>query len=225
MTQRDLVDAAMRGDHDAFEALATAASGRLYAIARLILRDVHLAEDALQETLVHIWRSLPTLRDPAHFDAWSYRLLVNACADAGRERRRLSAEVRLIRPESVDPDTRGVRGRPRPDRASVPPPQAGAAGRARPPLLRRSSGARCGRRAGDPGRDSEVAHPLRDRAHARRARGRRPRIDDHGWTVRMTSRTGIEDRIALAIFVCPLLVEVTYCSKSSARPRQGAHHL
>lgn len=105
MTQRDLVDAAMRGDHDAFEALATAASGRLYSIARLILRDVHLAEDALQETLVHIWRSLPTLRDPGHFDAWSYRLLVNACADAGRERRRLSAEVRLIRPESVDPDS------------------------------------------------------------------------------------------------------------------------
>lgn len=95
----------MRGEHDAFEALAVAASGRLYAIARLILRDVHLAEDALQEALVHIWRSLPTLRDPANFDAWSYRLLVNACADAGRERRRVSAEVRLIRPESVDPDT------------------------------------------------------------------------------------------------------------------------
>jgi RNA polymerase sigma-70 factor (ECF subfamily) len=96
MTQRDLIDAAKRGDHDAFDALATAVSGRLYAIARLILRDTHLAEDALQEALVNIWRSLPTLRDPARFDAWSYRLIVNACADTGRQRRRLSAEVRLI---------------------------------------------------------------------------------------------------------------------------------
>jgi RNA polymerase sigma-70 factor (ECF subfamily) len=87
MTQRDLIDAARRGERDAFEALATAVSGRLYAIARLILRDTHLAEDALQEALVNIWRSLPTLRDPARFDAWSYRLIVNACADTGRQRR------------------------------------------------------------------------------------------------------------------------------------------
>jgi RNA polymerase sigma-70 factor (ECF subfamily) len=108
MTHRELVDAAMRGDHDAFEALATAASGRLYAIARLILRDAHLAEDALQETLIHIWRSLPTLRDPERFDAWSYRLLVNACADAGRERRRLSAEVRLIRQEPSGADAQAA---------------------------------------------------------------------------------------------------------------------
>jgi len=86
----------MRGDREAFEALATAVSGRLFAIARLILRDVDLAEDALQEALVKMWRSLPTLRDPGHFDAWAYRLIVNACADAGRERRRLTAEVRLI---------------------------------------------------------------------------------------------------------------------------------
>jgi RNA polymerase sigma-70 factor (ECF subfamily) len=104
MTQRELVDAAMRGDHDAYEALATAISGRLYAVARLVLRDVHLAEDALQETLIHIWRSLPTLRDPARFDAWANRLLLNACADVGRQRRRVSAEVRLIRPEPADTD-------------------------------------------------------------------------------------------------------------------------
>jgi RNA polymerase sigma-70 factor (ECF subfamily) len=96
MTQRALIDAAKRGDHDAFDALATTVSGRLYAVARLILRDTHLAEDALQEALVHMWRSLPTLRDSARFDAWTYRLIVNACADTGRQRRRMSAEVRLI---------------------------------------------------------------------------------------------------------------------------------
>jgi RNA polymerase sigma-70 factor (ECF subfamily) len=98
MARHELLEAARRGDHEAFEALAIAVSGRLYTVARLILRDTHLAEDAVQETLVHIWRSLPTLRDLDRFDAWSYRLVVNACADAGRQRRRLSAEVRLITP-------------------------------------------------------------------------------------------------------------------------------
>ena len=98
MARAELVEAARHGDHDAFEALAVGVSGRLYTIARLILRDTDLAEDAVQETLVHMWRRLPTLRDPDRFDAWTYRLVVNACADAGRQRRRLTAEVRLIGP-------------------------------------------------------------------------------------------------------------------------------
>jgi hypothetical protein len=37
--QRDLVEQAMAGDRDAFSELARAASGRLYVVARLILRD------------------------------------------------------------------------------------------------------------------------------------------------------------------------------------------
>lgn len=100
----DLVEAARRGDHEAFEALAIECSDRLYAIARLILRDTHLAEDAVQETLVHAWRRLPSLREPERFDAWMHRLLVNACSDAARRQRRWTAGVRLLRPESLDMD-------------------------------------------------------------------------------------------------------------------------
>lgn len=76
------------------------ASQRLYAIARLILRDTDLAEDAVQDALVNAWRRLPTLRDPDRFDAWMHRLLVNASLDAGRALGRSTAEVRLIRPTS-----------------------------------------------------------------------------------------------------------------------------
>jgi RNA polymerase sigma-70 factor, ECF subfamily len=94
--QRDLVEAARSGDHGAFEALASAAVDRLYALARLIVGDAHRAEDAVQEALIRAWRGLPELRDPERWDAWLHRLIVNACADQGRRAMRRPIEVRML---------------------------------------------------------------------------------------------------------------------------------
>jgi len=107
--RRDLVEAAARGDPEAFEALATSASDRLYAVARLVLRATDLAEDAVQEALVRAWKELPSLRDPERFDAWLYRLVVNACADQGRQQRRWSNQVRPLPIEhSISDETGSV---------------------------------------------------------------------------------------------------------------------
>jgi RNA polymerase sigma-70 factor (ECF subfamily) len=94
--RRELVERAGRGDHDAFAMLATAASARLDAAARLILRDRELARDAVQNALVRAWRDLPGLRDPDRFDAWLHRLLVNACLDESRRQRRRPIEVDVM---------------------------------------------------------------------------------------------------------------------------------
>jgi len=93
--QRDLVEQARKGDHDAFAALAGAAIVRLDAAARLILRDRELARDAVQDAMMRAWRDLPGLRDPEKFDAWLHRLTVHACIDAARHRRRRPIEVEL----------------------------------------------------------------------------------------------------------------------------------
>jgi RNA polymerase sigma-70 factor (ECF subfamily) len=106
--RRDLVEAARRGDHEAFEVLATSAGDRLYAVARLILRASDLAEDAVQEALVRAWQQLPSLRDPDRFDAWLYRLVVNACADQGRLLRRRSIQVRPLPLEASTSDDTGA---------------------------------------------------------------------------------------------------------------------
>jgi RNA polymerase sigma-70 factor (ECF subfamily) len=83
-----LVVRAQHGDEEAFASLAVAIGDRLHAVSHRILRDIDLAEDATQQALLSIWRDLPQLHDPAHFDAWSYRLLVRACyAESRRERR------------------------------------------------------------------------------------------------------------------------------------------
>jgi RNA polymerase sigma-70 factor (ECF subfamily) len=101
--QRDLVERARKGDHDAFTVLAGATMGRLEAAAMLILRDPDRADEAVQETMVRCWRDLRTLRDPDRFDAWLNRLFINACRDELRKARRRRIEVTLpeIDPPSV----------------------------------------------------------------------------------------------------------------------------
>ncbi|MEO8272716.1 MAG: RNA polymerase sigma factor [Chloroflexota bacterium] len=85
----------MHGDHDAFAALVGAASGRLYALACLILRDTDRAEDATQDAFIRAWREVPRLRDVERFDAWLRRLVVNSCYDEARRAKR-RAEVSLF---------------------------------------------------------------------------------------------------------------------------------
>ena len=92
----DLVIRAQHGDEEAFASLAVAAGDRLHAVAHRILRDIDLAEDATQQALLTVWRDLPQLRDPARFDAWSYRLLVRACYAEARRTRRWAPNLRVL---------------------------------------------------------------------------------------------------------------------------------
>ena len=62
----------------------------------MILRDEYGAQDAVQDTLVEAWRSLPGLRDPDRFEAWLRKLLVRACfRRVRRNSRRSQVEIRL----------------------------------------------------------------------------------------------------------------------------------
>jgi RNA polymerase sigma-70 factor (ECF subfamily) len=92
----DLVERAQRGDKAAYGLLAGAIADRFLAVARRILRDRDLAEDATQQALLAVWQNLPQLRDPGRFEAWSYRLLVHACYTEGRKERRWMPNLRLL---------------------------------------------------------------------------------------------------------------------------------
>jgi len=103
-----LVERARQGDREAFDVLAASVVDRLYALARLILRDADRAEDATQETLVRCWRDLPTLRDVGRFEAWLHRLLIHAVNDEFRSKRRHDANVRILRLEPSTDDPSGT---------------------------------------------------------------------------------------------------------------------
>jgi RNA polymerase sigma-70 factor (ECF subfamily) len=106
--RHDLIDRARQGDQAAFATLATGEVDRLHAIARLILRDPDLAQDAVQEALVRCWRQLPKLRDIERFDGWLYRILVRAAADQLQGRRRFEAAIRTVGDEPSVGDTASV---------------------------------------------------------------------------------------------------------------------
>jgi RNA polymerase sigma-70 factor (ECF subfamily) len=95
----DLVTRAQGGDQEAFADLVDAVADRFLAVSHRILSDTDLAEDATQQALLGVWQNLPQLRDPARFEAWSYRLLVRACYAEGRKSRRWAPNLRLL---SVD---------------------------------------------------------------------------------------------------------------------------
>ena len=94
--QEELVRLAQRGDSEAFDSLARLVGDRCLAIAVRILRDVDLAEDAVQAALVTSWTELRSLRDPSRFEPWLHRILTNTCyAEAGR-RRRWSEGLKIV---------------------------------------------------------------------------------------------------------------------------------
>lgn len=93
------------GDLEAFSALTSGRTSRLFAVARLILRDTERAEDAVQDALLQAWQDLRGLRDPDRFDAWLRRLLVRACYRAA-ERNRRHAAVEL-NPDRVPGSSHG----------------------------------------------------------------------------------------------------------------------
>lgn len=109
-----LVEMAQQGDRSAFEVLAGRIIDRLHSIAALILHDPTLADDAVQETLVRVWRDLPRLRDVDRFDGWLHSVLAHTCLDVvRRERRQIRlaplpyalVDRRRLEAEVVDRDT------------------------------------------------------------------------------------------------------------------------
>ena len=91
-----LVERARDGDEDAFTELVDTNGDRCYAIAYRILRDVDRSKDAVQQAFLLAWRELPRLREPERFEAWLYRLLVNACYEEARRHRRWTVRVRVL---------------------------------------------------------------------------------------------------------------------------------
>jgi len=77
-----VVQDALTGDEEAFARLIGPYRRELLVHCYRMLGSLQDAEDELQEALLHAWRHLGTLRQPASLRAWLYKIATNACLDA-----------------------------------------------------------------------------------------------------------------------------------------------
>ena len=83
----DLVERARQGDRDAYGELVELMWPQLVALARAVLAGDDEAEDLVQDSLVHAWSRLGSLRGPEKFPAWTRRIVSRRCLAHLRRRR------------------------------------------------------------------------------------------------------------------------------------------
>ena len=89
-----LVLRAQTGDREALDALLASVQEPLYRYLLSLVRERHLAEEALQETFVRVYRKLGWLREPGLFRAWAYRIATREAFRQLQRERRWAEQVR-----------------------------------------------------------------------------------------------------------------------------------
>ena len=87
------------GQTDAFDRLYHRHCTFIYNTCVGILGNPDDARDAMQDTFVQLWRSLPRFREQSKFSTWLYRIAVNKCMDlsgGNRGGRHLHPSISLI---------------------------------------------------------------------------------------------------------------------------------
>ena len=108
--EKKLLEAAKRGDEEAFGRLVVTHRDRVIALAYSYLRHREEALDAAQDAFLKAYRNLRRFRGESAFSTWLYRITCNLCRDRLRQKARrptdsLSDEPKFgSRKESLVPE-------------------------------------------------------------------------------------------------------------------------
>lgn len=82
-----LIRRCQNGDKEAFRVLVEQYSSVLFGTAYLMTRDRSMAEDAVQDALIQMWKHLPSMRQHDSLKAWLVRIVVNEVKQQLRKKR------------------------------------------------------------------------------------------------------------------------------------------
>ena len=85
--EADLIRRCQAKDKDAFRLLVENYRKVMFGTAYLMTKDRGLAEDALQDALLQMWKHLPSLRQGVSLKAWAIRIVVNEVNRQWRKKR------------------------------------------------------------------------------------------------------------------------------------------
>lgn len=77
----DIVKKAKNGEIGALEQLIHMYEVKLYKTAKSILDCEDDINDAVQQTIILVYKNIGQLKDEKRFEAWMFRILVNKCKD------------------------------------------------------------------------------------------------------------------------------------------------
>jgi RNA polymerase sigma-70 factor (ECF subfamily) len=88
VSERLLIEACQQGDREAYRQLFEKYKERVWSVALHFIGDEAAARDITQQVFLKLFTSIGQFRGEAGFSTWLYRLVVNACLDEQRRRRR-----------------------------------------------------------------------------------------------------------------------------------------
>jgi RNA polymerase sigma-70 factor, ECF subfamily len=91
-----LIQAAQKGDQDAFEQLVHAYDRSVLRLAINLLRSAEDAYDVYQEAFLRVYKNLHQFRFDCSFHTWLYRIVTNLCLDHLRKQKVRREESALV---------------------------------------------------------------------------------------------------------------------------------
>jgi RNA polymerase sigma-70 factor (ECF subfamily) len=110
-SEGQLIEACRGGDRDAFRQLYDLYQSRVWSIALHFTGDQTIARDITQQVFLKLFTTIGQFREESRFATWLYRLVVNACLDEQRRRRRFISFA--LFPSDNDLKEEAKRGLPR----------------------------------------------------------------------------------------------------------------
>lgn len=86
----ELVEKAKNGSQEAFAKLIEKEKFKLYKTGISILKNDDDTCDAIQETLISVYKKIDTLKENNYFSTWIMRILINKCYDIIRKNKKVT---------------------------------------------------------------------------------------------------------------------------------------
>ncbi len=83
-----LASLAAAGDREAFRNIVDSNKQRMFTVARSVLHDAELAEDAVQESFIKAYRALEDFKGESRLSTWLHRITYLTAIDIQRQRQR-----------------------------------------------------------------------------------------------------------------------------------------